>query len=168
MVKTKKKLDVPLSGLDLKHLFAEMSERPNIILEKEIKPTWDIEKIFNGSGHATIFREYDGQETGHWVSIIRNHKPNAKGYAKEGQCLYFDSLGGKPSQALVDVVLKHYPKLLWNDKPYQKDDESSCGRWALAIASFNKLGLSPQEIEHLLDNTKDVNKFIINTFRNDD
>jgi len=164
MVKTKKK-DVPLSGRDLSNLFGEMKERSNLVLNNDIKPNWDIEDIFKGSGHAVIFIEYPEEEIGHFVSLTRHHNKKGKGYNKEGEILYFDSLGEKPSKELVEVVLKHYPKLLWNDKQYQKDHENSCGRWALAIATLNKLGLSPKEIQKLLDNTKDVNKFIIENFR---
>ena len=164
----KKKKDIPLSGYDLKTLFSEMSERPNIVLMNEIKPNWTVEDIFKGSGHATLFIEHEGQDVGHWVTCVLNHAKDNKtqsGYAKNGECYYFDSLGDPPPKQLVEVLLKSYPKVLYNDRPYQKDNENSCGRWALAIASFNKLGLKPHEIEKILDNTKDVNKFIIETFR---
>ena len=163
MVKNKK--DIPLSGYDLKSLFSEMSERPNIILENEIKPSWTVEDIFKGSGHATIFKEHEGQDVGHWYGCVRSHKKQGKQFQDEGEVYVFDSLGDPPPKQLVDVLLKSYPKVLYNDRSYQKDNENSCGRWALAIASFNKLGLKPHEIEKILDNTKDVNKFIIETFR---
>ena len=165
MVKKTKKLDIPLSGYDLKHLFSSMEERPNIVLENDIKNTWTADDIFKGSGHATIFREYPNEAVGHWYVVTRHHKPTKSGYEKDGSVLIFDSLGGKPKKAVVDVLLKSYPKVLWNEIPYQKDEENSCGRWALAIASLNKLGLSPYEIEDLLKNTKNINEFIINTFR---
>lgn len=165
MVKTKKK-DIPLSGYDLSKLFGEMRERSNLVLNNDIKSDWDIEKIFKGSGHAVIFIEYPGEEVGHFTSLTRHHDKKGKGYQQEGQIMYFDSLGEKPTNpAIAEIALKHYPKLLYNEKQYQKDNENSCGRWALAIATLNKLGLSPHQIEDLLDNTKDVNKFIINQFR---
>ena len=167
MVKNKK-LDVPLSGYDLKDLFLGMQERPNIVLMNDIKPHWGVQDIFKGSGHATLFIEHEGQNIGHWVACILNHAKDNKtesGYSKNGHCYYFDSLGDEPPKQLVEVLLKSYPKVLYNDRPYQKDHENSCGRWALAVSALNKLGLNPYEIEKMLDETKDVNKFIIETFR---
>ena len=171
MVKSNTKIpsrnDVPLSNYDLADIFQQMNERPNIILEKDISSDMDIEDIMKNSGHAVIFLEHEGQETGHWVVLLRHHgkkklKDGKSGFLKNGLIYYYDPLGDAPrKKELVDVVLKKYPQLLFNDQAFQPEDSNACGRHCALSACFNKLGMSPFQIEEVMKSIGDVDAFVL-------
>lgn len=163
-------MDKPLSNHDLERLMQEMGERANIIENKNIKASDNIEDIFNGKGHAILFIEYPDQKIGHWVIMVRHHLSNNNGYSKNGQIYYFDSFGEKPKNKNIEkVVLKSYPELLYNDKTFQPEDSNACGRHCLMVASLNKLGYDPHQIEDILLKTfkkkGELDKFVIKTIR---
>lgn len=153
--KVSKDKDTPLSGNQIMEMMRDMNDRVNLVVDSDIKPTDNIEKIFKDRGHCVMFHRWPAQEIGHWVCAIRTPE----------YMYYFDSFGRPPyNDAIVDVATKQYGELLYNDNEFQPRESNACARYCLLAIALHKLGLNPLQIEKFMDSI-DVDAFVIDNIR---
>lgn len=148
-------MDKPLSNIDLNDLIKEIDKKGvNIEQCNDITQKTNIEDIFKNRGHVVLFKDWEqGDDVGHWIVMLRNPKK---------EVLLFDSLN-TPLNTLnknIGGFLKNnkIKKLYINDKKYQNDESSVCGRYSVIIVALHKLGLSYPYIIKFMDDLKTNNQ----------
>ena len=118
--------------------------------------------IPNKSGYL-ICNTDESYNTGkHWVVIFFNK--NIK------QVEYFDSLGRRPSERLINFMRQDNHYILYNTKKIQSSLSDSCGLFCLYLIYFMCRNLDYKSIIDnfslsVYDNEKHVKKFIKQTFK---
>ena len=165
---SKNKKDTPLSGAQIKNLMGEINERANIKLDSDISPSTTVNDIFGDSGHVILFHEWPNENVGHWYCMVRHHDKLKNGqYNKNGEIYFFDSFGKDPDtyqRNIKKAVSNNYDEMYMNDIPFQPADSNACGRYCLLVCALNKIGLTPDQIEEVMQ-TVDIDKFVIDKVR---
>jgi len=160
-------MDVALSNVDLDKFIKEVETNGlNMRTAKDIKPTTDIDDLFDNSGHVIYFHDNnDGSGVGHWITLLRTRN---KEYA------FIDSFGKSPDYYNKDIMkMMKYNKdkvksLEINKKKLQGDESMVCGKYSIILTALNKKGMKPEDMVNYLKDggkkEKSVDKFIVKLF----
>lgn len=160
-------MNIPLSNKDLNKYIKEVDiNGVNIFESNNIKPNTPIENIFKNRGHCSLFIDFDdddGENIGHWVSMLRDRDKNI---------FFMDSFAENPNHYNPNILKcfknNGIKNVYINDKKLQNDSSMTCGRYDIIFTLLNKLNIEPSDmIDFLKEGGKkngSVDNFIIKLF----
>jgi len=140
----------PLTDEDIHNAVLNFDKKgANIKEDSIIKPNLNIESLFSGRGHVILFHKWPNQTIGHWYSIIRD---------RHNTVFMMDSLGNSLeyyNKNFVPFLRNNGIKnIVQNEKKFQSNDTSVCGRYCLVNCILNKMGLTIDQIYKFYEKEK--------------
>lgn len=134
-----------LSNFDIDEQLKHIEEDANMVDSRSIHPNTRLEDIFDNRGHAIVWHPWnESGSNAHWLVFVR----------KGNNIYHYDSFGKKHNilkEELINICKNNKCNLYANNKQYQKDGTSTCGRHACAVVFLNKHTKSFKDIENILD-----------------
>lgn len=119
-----------LSNIDIETLLHTLDgSKLNFLPFDDIDDNTTLEDVFDHRGHVVLFQSGPAK-VGHWVAMTRNGNNDYVFFDSYGRPLSYFS---KKLQNLLKGTLYN------NEKQYQENNSSVCGRYAFLLVGLNKL-----------------------------